>query len=354
LSRTSGPARRELVRVDRARHDLLADTGLAAYQDRDRMIRDLAHELVHANHLRIAHDQLAHRRVVGRRAHHGLLGLPRDLERVARPADQPTDRGAVIGKRDHAHRDLELGGLAGSRRRRGDQQARGLARRLEVELGHHDREHARCVLGDHLHRAQAGGDSIGGLVAQLDRPGQREQHEAEPALVVQAAVDLGGEPLLEVAGRLHARAGDDAARDAHHHGRDPDEHLVPAGQPLRAGDQRAVDPRAVAAAGIAHLDLHAAPREHRVRARHPLRVDADVARARAAERDLGPIGEVEHLRRRLTFTDVHHERDATGLDLGPRDRGDRVDLGELGVGHAGAAYHRQRRARGPTMRSSGA
>jgi hypothetical protein len=318
--------------VDRARDHFLADAGLAGDQHGDRVIGDLAHQLVDPRHLRVADDDLAHqRRGLGRRhADRVAAAAVHGGERGERARDQPARRRAVLGEPGDADRDLD----AAAGPDLVEQRARRVLGGRRVALRHHDREDAGRVLGDHVHRPQRGAEPVARVVAGLGRAVEPQHHQAEPAVVGRAAIDLRGQPVLEVARRFDARPRHDPARDADHDGQRPDDDLVARRQRALALHQLAVDPGAVAAAGVLDHHRRAAPAELRVQPRHAIGLDLDVGGARSAEQQVRAIGEVEHLgRRTCAIALVDHEGDALGLVVARAERRGIADRGCLGLDH---------------------
>jgi len=259
--------------VDLLGDDLLADAGLADHEHGDRRRCDALGERHHLLHQRIDDDRLGI----------GAAGRARvaidAAQPIARDADQLADVGAVLGKA----RGAKPGGQPDGD---GGRPACDRDGRVTIRLGQDERELLGAVLGNDVHPPQLADERLDVLGHQLDRALDAQHHEAERALVTDGAIDLGIEPVLELAdgrdlaGALRgARARDDRARG-------PDDDDVTDGEPARCGDRRAIDDRAVTATEVLDLDVIAAALDLRVPARHAVVVDLDVALIDASEQQL--------------------------------------------------------------------
>ena len=270
--------------VDRLGDDLLADAGLAEDEHRDRMVGDLVDELVDPAHLRVTDDHVP---LQGERIHRGYAERVRRLalnERDrTRPRDQFAHGGSVVGEycRTAGDPDRSSGPVVTLRARR-DQRARGIPHARAIELGQHDRQLERRVLGEQIHRAHPRRQSLDGRVDLGLFAVDPEHQQAGDAAVPLTALHLGGELLFEPPTRLDPRSIDHPRSDTDDDVRRSDNDLVAGRHRVSARDRDAVDPRPVAAAGVCHRDPVAAASDPRVHARHSFGLDVHGSRSETA------------------------------------------------------------------------
>ena len=253
--------------MDRLGDELLADAGLAEDQHGHRRVGDPLDERGQPLHRGIDRERLGERP--------GGRDVAAGAEARAEPADQGLDGDPVVGAQ-HG-RSLR------------DVQPRDRRAPLDPpELGQDREEVVAGVLGEQIHRAQRARDRIHRGVVGDAHEGDRDR-----AAVPHGAIDLGREPGLAGLGVGDHAAPAQAAGDADDRDDRADRDLVAVSDPAHALDLVAVDARAVAAAEVLDLDRVAAAADPGVHAGDPLVVHADRRAARAPERDVHALGELD-------------------------------------------------------------